>query len=320
MTKAPQSQLHAGAKGHVPVLVDETIEALALRADGCYVDATYGRGGHARSILEACGPSLRLIVIDRDPEAIADARRLAADDARVTVIHADFREFESALSAQGFSEPVDGVLFDLGVSSPQLDDPARGFSVRTDGPLDMRMNPDRGSPVSTWLNVASRSEISRVIRSLGEEPAAGRIADAIVRERSQGPLETTGALAALIASVVPDRGGRIHPATRTFQALRIFVNEELDALREALGQAVHRLAGGGRLCVISFHSLEDRIVKRFMRDGSRVDPALAHLPEIPASARPVLGLVGRALRPGPAEVAANPRARSAVLRVAEKLA
>lgn len=303
---------------HSPVMLQQVVEAMAIRADGRYVDGTYGRGGHAAAILEQLGPDGRLWLLDRDPEAVADARQRRGDDPRCRVIHGSFARLDELLP-EGLG--VDGILLDLGVSSPQLDTPARGFSFTRDGPLDMRMDPDSGPSAAEWLAEVDEREIARVLRDYGEEPLARRIARAIVQHRAEAPLGTTAELAELVAAVVPQRQqvrGR-HPATRTFQALRIHINGELDALRAGLQAALARLRPAGRLVVISFHSLEDRMVKRFMRDHSRVDPELSQLPVVPASAQPLLKLVGKARRASAAETEANPRARSAVLRVAERL-
>ena len=303
---------------HSPVMLQQVVEAMAIRADGRYVDGTYGRGGHAAAILEQLGPDGRLWLIDRDPEAVADARRRWADDPRCSVIQDSFSRLDRILPA---GSGIDGVLLDLGVSSPQLDTAERGFSFTRDGPLDMRMDPGSGPSAAEWLAQAGEQEIFRVLRDYGEESCARRIARTIVARRAQTPLRTTGELAALVAEVVPQRQqqkGR-HPATRTFQALRIHVNAELDALREGLDAALRCLSPSGRLVVISFHSLEDRIVKRFMRDHSRVDPELARLPVVPASAQPLLKLIGKARHAEALETGANPRARSAVLRVAQRL-
>jgi 16S rRNA (cytosine1402-N4)-methyltransferase len=292
---------------HTAVLVEEALAALAVEAGGYYVDATFGRGGHTARLLEALGREGRVLAIDQDPQAIQAGRARFADEMRVALVHASFAELGSLVPAYGDGRACRGVLFDLGVSSPQLDDPARGFSFRADGPLDMRMDTSRGEPVSGWLARASVDEIREVIADLGEERFARRVANAIVGARREHPVLRT-------------REPGKHPATRTFQALRIFINDELGALERALGAALQVLAPGGRLAVISFHSLEDRLVKRFMQRSSTVDAALAHLPIVPAAARPTMRIVGRKLRPQPAEVARNPRARSALMRVAEKLA
>ena len=301
------------------MLAAEALAGLALEAGGYYVDATFGRGGHTALILQALGPEGRLLAIDRDPEAIAAGRHRFADEVRLTLVHASFADLAALVPAHAYQHPCRGVLFDLGVSSPQLEDPGRGFSFRTDGPLDMRMDPTLGAPVSAWLARAGLDEIRQVIATFGEERFARRVAQAIVARRRIGPLETTAELAAVVASAVRTREPGKHPATRTFQALRMLVNDELGQLERGLAAALEVLSPGGRLAVISFHSLEDRAVKRFMQRESRVDPALDHLPVIPAEARPRLKLIGRKQRPGAAELARNPRARSALLRVAERM-
>ena len=300
---------------HAPVLRNAAIESLAIRADGCYVDATFGRGGHAGEILGRLGEEGKLIAIDRDPEAASTAAVLFDADSRARFVRARFSELGRHVPPSS----VDGILFDLGVSSPQLDEARRGFSFLRDGPLDMRMDPDAGETAAEFLAHSDEREIAGVIARLGEERHARRIARAILVARESGPIETTGRLAGIVAAAVPAREPGRHPATRTFQALRIHVNDELGEIERALPQAVTALAPGGRLVVISFHSLEDRIVKRFMRSATREDPAWAGLPAIPAAARPRLRLVGRATFADEAEVAVNPRARSAVMRVAERL-
>jgi len=302
------------------VLVEEALAALAVEADGYYVDATFGRGGHAARILQALGGEGRLLALDRDPQAIEAGRARFAHEVRLTLLQAPFADLGTLVPAQAQGRPCRGVLFDLGVSSPQLDDPQRGFSFRADGPLDMRMDPSRGAPVSEWLAYASLDEIREVIATLGEERFARRVAQAIVAQRRERPLTRTTQLAELAARAVGTREPGKHPATRTFQALRLFINDELGQLQQGLAAALEILSVGGRLAVISFHSLEDRIVKQFMQRHARIDPALAQLPVLPREARPRLAIVGRKQRPGAAELAANPRSRSALLRVAEKLA
>ncbi|HEX5612374.1 MAG TPA: 16S rRNA (cytosine(1402)-N(4))-methyltransferase RsmH [Burkholderiales bacterium] len=305
------------ARMHQAVLLEASVEALAIRADGIYVDATFGRGGHSRAILARLGAHGRLIALDRDPEAVRAAQAIA--DPRFSIVHAPFSALAEALDAQRVTT-VHGVLADLGASSPQFDDPQRGFSFRADGPLDMRMDPTRGETAAQWLARATHAEIREVLRSYGEERFAGQIAAALVAARAREPLVRTQQLAELVGAAVRTREAGQNPATRTFQALRILVNRELEEVSLMLPQAVQRLAPGGRLAVLSFHSLEDRVVKRFCR-------ALAH-PHVPrelplrASEMPqaALRIIGRAVRPAPDEVAANPRARSAVLRVAERTA
>lgn len=304
---------------HEPVLLTAVLAQLGVQPGGTYADCTFGRGGHSRALLDKLNKNGRLLVIDRDPQAFLAARALAEEDGRVIPINGSFGDVESIALAQGVAGSLDGMLVDLGVSSPQLDAAERGFSFMRDGPLDMRMNPTRGVAAADWLNTAGEQEISSVIARYGEERAARRIARAIVTRRIERPLTRTLELAELIEAVVPRRGPGKHPATRTFQAIRIHINDELGELESLLSRCVKLLRIGGRLCIISFHSLEDRMVKRFFRDASRVDPALACLPVIPAEAEPVLALPSRAIRAASAEVAVNPRARSAVLRVAERL-
>jgi 16S rRNA (cytosine1402-N4)-methyltransferase len=305
---------------HTPVLRDEVLAGLAIRPAGRYCDATFGRGGHTAAILGALGPGGRVVAIDRDPEAIRAGQRRYAGEPRLTLVRGSFGPLEERVRAAGIEGELDGVLLDLGVSSPQLDEAARGFSFMQDGPLDMRMDNEAGQDAAQWLAKASEREIGDVLRGLGEERFARRIARAIVAARGVEPIERTGQLAMLVAAAVPTREPGKHPATRTFQAIRIHVNRELEQLEAALPQAVRLLAPGGRLCVISFHSLEDRIAKRFIRREEQGDPVYAGLPHIPPHARPRLRRVGGAIVAGEAEVAANPRARSAVLRVAERLA
>ena len=313
---------------HRTVLLDEAVDALVTRRDGVYVDGTFGRGGHSTAILGRLDEGGRLIALDRDPEAVEAARvwQVEHPDARFVVAHARFSTLAAVLDGFGVEE-VDGVLLDLGVSSPQLDDPARGFSFRGDGPLDMRMDPTRGVPASEWLAKADEGEIAEVVREYGQERFAVPIAKAIVARRGNAggsPLQTTGEFARLVAGVVRSRQRKPEmgkdPATRTFQAVRIFVNQELEELQGALEAAVDRLRPGGRLAVISFHSLEDRIVKQFIaresgRDAPRDPVRGGILPGVRIRLRPLLRLL-----PGDAEVAGNPRARSAVLRVAERTA
>lgn len=302
---------------HISVLLDEAVEALAIRADGVYVDGTFGRGGHTRAILARLGADGRVLALDRDTAAIEAARAIA--DQRLTVVQTPFSELEAVLDEQGIAE-VNGVLLDLGVSSPQFDDAARGMSFRHDAPLDMRMDTRSGQTAREWLAVASVAEMAEVFREYGEERFAHAIAKAIAVARTRGAVETTRQLAELVEKAVRTREPGQHPATRCFQAIRIYINRELEELARVLPQAVSRLAHGGRLVVISFHSLEDRIVKRFMRDAARPPQLPSRLPlraaELPS---PELALVGRAQKPSPVEVVANPRARSAVLRVAERL-
>ncbi len=305
------------AAGHVTVLLGEAVEALVVRPEGIYVDATFGRGGHSREILARLGGSGRLVALDRDPAAVEAGALI--DDARFSLIHARFARLKEVLDRLGI-RAVNGVLLDLGVSSPQLDTPERGMSFRFDAPLDMRMDTTEGETAADFLARAEQREIERVIRDYGEERFAHAIAKAVVAARREHRISTTRQLAALVEKTVRTREPGLHPATRSFQALRIHVNRELEELSLVLPQCVDLLAPGGRLVVISFHSLEDRIVKRYLRDESRPPMLPARLPlraaELPP---PRLRLVGKAVRPSEAEVAANPRARSAVMRVAERL-
>ena len=310
------------AGAHVSVLLAEAVDALAIKADGVYVDGTFGRGGHSRAILAQLGPQGRLIALDRDPAAIEAGKSIG--DPRFTLVHAAFSEMESVLKQQKV-EAVDGVLLDIGVSSPQFDDASRGMSFRFDAPLDMRMDTTKGETAAEFLATATQREIERVVRDYGEERFAHAIAAAVVAARAEHGIGTTRQFAALVEKAVRTREPGQHPATRSFQALRIHVNRELEELSLSLPQAAAALAPGGRLAVISFHSLEDRIAKRFMRDAANPpqpsDPRLRRLPLKAADLpKPTLKLVGKAVKPSDEEVQANPRARSAVMRVAEKLA
>jgi 16S rRNA (cytosine1402-N4)-methyltransferase len=307
-----------GDARHQPVLMSEALEGLALREDGGYVDATYGRGGHSAELLARLGPEGRLLALDKDPEAIAHGCERFASDGRFAIRHAGFEDFRAVVAPWLGRAPLAGVLFDLGVSSPQLDEAARGFSFALDGPLDMRMNNASGPTAADWLASVSQAELTDVLRRYGEEPRARQIASAIVRERAVAPLTRTRQLASLIAAHAGRQKGRIHPATRSFQAIRIALNDELRALELGLEQCVGLLAAGGRLVVISFHSLEDRIVKRFMAREARGDEAYAGLPHVPPEARPRLLLVGKLVRPSDEEIDRNPRARSARMRVAAR--
>jgi 16S rRNA (cytosine1402-N4)-methyltransferase len=305
------------APAHRPVLYDEVLEALVVQSDGLYVDGTFGRGGHARGVLERLGERGSLVAIDRDPQAIDCANQEWGGDARVRICHASFDRLSEFVTPGSAS----GVLFDLGVSSPQLDDAIRGFSFLRDGPLDMRMDPTTGISAADWIATADDREISQVIAEYGEDRFARKIARAIVAARVVERIETTLQLAAVVASAIPARfrePGK-HPATRAFQAIRIRVNRELELLEVGLRAALDALAPGGRLAVISFHSLEDRMVKRFMRDASEEDPMWRGMPSMPESARPKMRLIGKAVRASDTEVTENVRARSAVLRVAEKV-
>ena len=304
---------------HVPVLLEEALQALQVKENGIYVDATYGRGGHARQILERIGKLGQLHVFDRDAVACDHARHRFGNDSRVIVHQEPFSMLEQTLNKSGLTGRVHGILFDLGVSSPQLDESKRGFSFQADGPLDMRMDPNSGESAADWIGHAEENEIARVIRDFGEERFAKRIARAIVRERSINPITSTNRLAEIVARAIPVREKRKNPATRTFQAIRIHINGELDELAKVLPQTVHLLASGGRLVVISFHSLEDRMVKRFLHAEAK---GAALPPDLPVNRdyfRPKLRIIGKALRARESEARDNPRARSAVLRIAERM-
>ena len=306
------------SNAHVPVLLGPFLEGLDIKSDGCYVDGTFGRGGHSSAILEALGAEGRLIAFDRDPDAIDAAPHELTEDPRFELVRGNYAELAKCIEERELVGQVDGLLLDLGVSSPQLDEPRRGFSFLRDGPLDMRMDPDSGVPASEWLAGVEERELKRVLKQFGEERDAARIARAVVAARESAPLTTTGQLADVVAAAVPAHGQKKHPATRTFQAIRIFINRELEQLAAVLEQSIDVLATGGRLCVISFHSLEDRIVKRFMRDHSREAEQYRGLPDVPEEFRPRLRLIGKAIMATADEIEANVRARSARLRVAER--
>ena len=304
---------------HVPVLLGPVLEGLAIKQDGIYVDGTFGRGGHSRAILERLNAEGRLIAIDRDPQAIASTPTDLTNDPRIEIIRSDFAELATCLEEHGFGGQVDGLLFDLGVSSPQLDEAERGFSFLRDGPLDMRMDPDSGVSAADWLQSVEEATLKQVIYKYGEDRDAPRIARAIVNARDSGEIRSTLQLADIIASVVPAHVRKKHPATKTFQAIRIFVNDELGQIEAALEQTIDVLKSGGRLCVICFHSLEDRIVKRFMRDASRESEQYRGMPDVPAEFRPKMKLIGKVISASAEEITDNVRARSARLRVAERV-
>ena len=307
---------------HRPVLLGEVVDALAIRPDGLYVDGTYGRGGHSREILQRLGERGRLLVMDRDPQAIAAAEAEHGEDQRVTIIHDEYAQLDNYLERLGWLEQVDGLLLDLGVSSPQLDDAGRGFSFQASGPLDMRMNPEQGQSAADWLMTADEKEVSDVLWRLGEEKFSRRIARRIVEQREQEPLRDTAQLAELIRQCVPAGREKKHPATRSFQAIRIRINRELEQLQQLLDSLFRVLRIGGRVAIISFHSLEDRLVKRFFRKESTA-PALPRGLPLRESERDLgqrLRLIGKAIKPSSQETEDNPRARSAVLRVAERIA
>lgn len=294
--------------------------ALSINPAGCYIDATFGRGGHSRAILEQLGTGGKLLVLDKDPQAIAVANALRAADERVTVTHGAFAEVGRIAEQHGLSGKVAGILFDLGVSSPQLDDPDRGFSFMRDGPLDMRMNPEQGLSAEQWVNSASERDIADVLYQYGEERHSRRMARAIVAARQDAPITRTGQLAEIVKQANPAWEKDKHPATRAFQGIRIFINGEFDELNLALEQALGVLDVGGRLVVISFHSLEDRIVKKFIAMQTKGDNFPRDLPVTESMMNPRLRAIGKAVKPSAGEIHNNPRARSAVMRVAEKIA
>ena len=304
---------------HIPVMLNEAIQGLAINPDGIYIDATFGRGGHSSAILKQLSDKGKLIAIDQDKAAIESGKSKFNQEPRIELLHSPFSQIKSLSKQYGCYARVNGVLFDLGVSSPQLDDPERGFSFQKNGPLDMRMNQERGVTAEKWLSSASEKQIASILTNYGEERYAGRIARAIVSARQQVKLNSTGLLAAIIKKVVPTYEKDKHPATRTFQAIRIYINRELDELNETLERVVEVLAPGGRLVIISFHSLEDRIVKRFIREEVKGDPFPSALPIGQGQLVPRLKLIAKKVKPSEQEIAANPRSRSAIMRIAEKL-
>ena len=305
---------------HQPVLLEEALTALNIQPDGCYVDGTFGRGGHSQEIIKQLGENGKLLAFDKDPQAITTANEIAANDDRLHVKQGSFTQLKQTVEDLGWQGKVDGVFLDLGVSSPQLDDAERGFSFRFDGPLDMRMDPDSGQSAAQWLANAEEREIMMVLFDYGEEKFARRIASAIVAARQEQPINTTKRLASIVAAANPSREKNKDPSTRTFQAIRIFINQELEDLKTCLAQAVDILAPGGRLVVISFHSLEDRIVKRFIREQCKGDDFPLDLPVMHVELNQNMKTIGKAIKAGKKELAENPRARSAVMRVAERLA
>ncbi|MGP0171979.1 16S rRNA (cytosine(1402)-N(4))-methyltransferase RsmH [Pseudomonas sp. NCHU5208] len=306
---------------HITVLLAEAVEGLAVRADGCYIDGTFGRGGHSRLILHKLGPGGRLLGFDKDPLAIATGKALAADDGRFVVVQRSFAELSDELAVRGLNGSISGILLDLGVSSPQLDDPERGFSFLNDGPLDMRMNPQVGVSAADWIATADEEEIARVLKEYGEERFAKRMARAVVQRRAEQPFTRTADLAKVLTDANPAWEKGKNPATRAFQGIRIHVNNELGDLERGLEAALDSLEVGGRLVVISFHSLEDRIVKQFMKRQAKgeADKLPRDLPIIPKAFEPRLKLIGKPVFASEAELKANPRSRSAVMRIAEKL-
>jgi len=304
---------------HQAVMLTEAVAALNIKAEGIYLDATYGRGGHSRAILGFLSPKAKLLVMDKDPQAISDANLLAQSDPRVTVFAGSFKELTNFSKQQNVHGKIDGILFDLGVSSPQLDQSERGFSFMREGDLDMRMDPTTGISVAQWLSKATVEEITTVLKDLGEERFAKRVATAIVETRQKQAIVTTTQLANIISGPIPFREKNKHPATRSFQALRIFINQELEDLSSALEQVIPALAPKGRLAVISFHSLEDRIVKQFMAQQAKGDDFPRLMPVTQAQLNPKLIKIGKAIKPSEIEIEQNVRARSAILRIAEKL-
>ncbi|TQV79418.1 16S rRNA (cytosine(1402)-N(4))-methyltransferase RsmH [Exilibacterium tricleocarpae] len=304
---------------HQTVLLDEAVRALVVDVRGNYLDGTFGRGGHSRLILEHLAPAGRLIAFDKDPQAVAIAHRLLGDDKRFEIVHGSFAELAAVVAERGLQGAIDGVLLDLGVSSPQLDTAERGFSFLQDGPLDMRMDTSRGVTAAQWINAAAAGDIARVLKEYGEERFAKRMANAIVRERQKAPIARTGQLAEIVAAANPAWEKGKHPATRAFQAIRIHINDELGDLRAVLDQALEALKVGGRLVVISFHSLEDRLVKRFIRRHERGDKLPKGVPVTDAQLNRRLRGLGRGSRPESDEVSTNIRSRSAIMRVAEKI-
>jgi 16S rRNA (cytosine1402-N4)-methyltransferase len=306
------------SNAHVPVLLGPVLLGLKIRPDGCYVDGTFGRGGHSKEILKQLGDAGRLIAIDRDPQAIAAAPASLTEDPRFELIRGESAQLETFIGERGLTGKVDGLLFDLGVSSPQLDEADRGFSFMRDGPLDMRMDPDSGRSACEWLASVDEQELKHVLRKYGEETSASRIARAIVHAREEAPISRTAQLARIVEDAAPKRGQKKHPATKTFQAIRIAINGELEQLEAVLEQSVDVMRQKARLCVISFHSLEDRIVKRFMRDASREPEQYRGMPNVPEEFQPKLRTVGKVVIATDEEVEANRRARSARLRIAER--
>jgi 16S rRNA (cytosine1402-N4)-methyltransferase len=305
---------------HLSVLLDEAVEALITNVDGFYIDGTFGRGGHSRAVLERLSPQAKLMAIDKDIDAIAEAGEMFASDKRFFIKHGSFAQMKAWLDAMGETGSVTGVLLDLGVSSPQLDEADRGFSFMKEGPLDMRMNTAAGQTAAEWLVYASESEVAAVLKEYGEERFSKRIARAIVAEQAIEPIVTTQRLSKIVTEANPAWEKGKHPATRAFQAIRIFINDELKDLDEVLKQAMDVLAIGGRLVVISFHSLEDRRVKRFIRQQVKGDPLPIGVPVRDEQLNKRLRSIGKAVKAGSAELECNPRARSAVMRIAEKIA
>ncbi len=309
----------SAALTHQTVLLNEAVQALNINADGCYVDGTFGRGGHSKLILEQLGEQGKLLAFDKDPQAIATAEKEFSNDTRFSISQTSFAELEAVVKQYGWAGDVDGVLLDLGVSSPQIDDASRGFSFQSDGPLDMRMNPAQGLSAAQWLADADEKDIAKVLKEYGEERFAKRIARAIIHAREEQPIQTTKQLASIVAAANPKWEKGKDPSTRSFQAIRIYINSELDDLEQCLQQAVNILKPGGRLVVISFHSLEDRIVKRFIRDMEKGEQLPIDLPVMHVQVNSRLKRIGKAIKASANEVKQNPRSRSAVMRIAERL-
>ena len=304
---------------HRPVLLSETVEALAVKPGGFYLDGTFGRGGHAAEILKQLGDNGRLLAMDQDPQAIEVAEQKFADDTRFEIVQKNFESMEEVVLSRGMMQKVDGVLLDIGVSSPQLDDASRGFSFIRPGPLDMRMNPLAGQSAAEWLAIVEEYDLTTVLMHFGEEKFARRIASAIVETRKETPINDTVQLANIIEAAIPVKSKNKHPATKSFQAIRIYINRELEVLEQALRGGLNVLAVGGRLAVISFHSLEDRMVKRFFREMSRGPQIPKDIPILAEDLKQPYKLVGKAIKPGKHEVQENPRSRSSVLRVIERV-
>lgn len=304
---------------HETVLLKEAVESLNINESGVYIDGTFGRGGHSQKIIEKLGPNGKLIVVDKDPQAIERAEEMFADDGRCLIFHGSFAEVDQYIESIGLAGKINGVLLDLGVSSPQLDDAERGFSFSNDGPLDMRMDSSKGETAAEWIATADERDIAIVLKEYGEERFAKRVANFIVERREEEAITTTWQLVSIISNAIPRKEKHKHPATRSFQAIRIFINRELDDLEECLGKTFDILDIEGRLVIISFHSLEDRMVKRFMRNNSTVMRLPPEIPIVPEELKPRMKLVGKANKASESEVEQNPRARSAVMRVAERI-
>ena len=303
---------------HIPVLIDSVLNGLSIKKNGIYIDATFGRGGHSREILSLLGEKGKLIAIDRDSQAIREADDIFTHDMRFKLIMSEFDKLKKIANEKNVLKKVDGLLFDLGVSSPQFDEASRGFSFQNDGLLDMRMNTEKGKSAAEWLATTSKKELAKILFEYGEERFANRIANAIIKEREVNPIHRTKQLAQIVAKNVPYKR-RIHPATKTFQAIRIFINNELEQLDAALEASIEILKKGGRLCVISFHSLEDRKVKRFFRNASHEDEQYRGMPFVPEEYRPKLKIIGKTIKTSFEEMERNIRSRSARLRIAERI-